>query len=82
MANESEITAFKLCGMQGSFLFTIRKGLTVWESAVYSDRCDKVIISRICESTKGGMPFMMGLNQMKRYISPDTIVNLIKHTEV
>lgn len=69
--------AFELCGGDIHFNgFTIGKSKIVWESAVYCN-CDKVRISRIVEQGEGGKPFLLGLRYKQRYISPDTIVNII-----
>lgn len=68
------IKAFELCGYEKTPLFRLKGGYTWWETITYrnSDRC---VISRIVET--GGKPFFMGLRYRHRYISPDTLVEVL-----
>lgn len=76
-------TAFDLCGNSDWEMehgFKIKGGTSIYESAVYSDRADKVKISKITDSSKG-KNFLLGLGFITRYISPDTKIELVKHKE-
>lgn len=70
------MTAFKLCGEYNDENFKLKGGRVIWESITYKPNCDKCYISRVVE--KGGEDWFLGLNMIGRYISPDTIVEIIK----
>lgn len=76
------MTAMELCGNQDDvILFTIGKSKVVWEAISYRDSCDKCYISRITQANEGGKSFLLGLCYRSRYISPDTIVNLVTNND-
>ena len=52
--------------------FKIGKSKIMWESAVYSQRADKVVLSRIVDS--GGQRFYLGLGAIHRYVKCETPV--------
>lgn len=70
------MTAFELCGEYNDENFKLKGGSVIWESITYKPNCDKCYISRVVES--GGRGWFLGLNIIDRYISPDTIVDVIK----
>lgn len=52
----------------------------MWESAVYSQRADKVVISRVVDS--GGKPFYLGLGCIHRYVKCETpITEFVKREQ-
>lgn len=69
------MTAFELCGIYDDQLFRLKGGRVIWEAISYIEKCDKCFISRVVE--KGGKPWVLGLRQMNKYISPDTIVEIV-----
>ena len=73
------MTAFELCSKYKDERFRLKGGYVVWESISYLGDIDKCYISRLIyphEKIKG-KPWFMGVRQMNRYISPDTIVIVI-----
>lgn len=71
------MTAFELCGIYNDQTFKLKGGRVVWESISYRPNCDKCYISRVVNS--GGKSWFMGLNMKDRYISPDTIVEIVEN---
>lgn len=69
------MTAFELCGDYNDESFRLKGGSVIWDCIYYKDSCDKCYITRVVES--GGKDFLMGLGYQHRYISPDTIVEII-----
>lgn len=72
------MTAFDLCALTESVLFKVGNSKIVWEAAHYSDRSDKVVISRIVDAEEGGKAFLLGAAYKQRYLNPDTEVTLVK----
>lgn len=70
------MSAFELSQLDKTPLFKIKGGRVHWESITYRN-ADRCIISRIVDPSKGGKPFMLGLNYISRSIDPDTEVEIV-----
>lgn len=71
------MTAFELCGIYNDETFKLKGGSVVWENITYKGNIDKCYISRVVTKDKGGRTWFMGYNMLDRYISPDTIIEII-----
>lgn len=69
------MTAFELCAVYNDQFFRLKRGSVVWENITYKSNIDKCYISRVVE--EGGKKWFMGLGFQSRYISPDTIVEIV-----
>lgn len=69
------LKAFELCGDYNDQSFKLKKSNVVWECITYRDSCDKCLITRVVE--EGGENWFFGLRVKKRYIDPETLVEII-----
>ncbi len=71
------MTLHDMCCDTGDQHFKIGKSNVVWECAIYCGRT--VRVSRMLKpNEKGGIPFIMGLRQQVRYVSPKVEVIVVK----
>lgn len=72
------MTAFELCSVYDDQKFMLKGGCVIWESITYLGHLDKCYISRVVtDGSIKGKPWFLGLRQLNRYISPDTIIKII-----
>jgi len=77
---ENQMTAMELCGIQGDcLLFKVGNSNIEWESISYRYNCDKLRIQRLCEAKEGGSCAFLGMNLKEQYITPETIVTVIRN---
>lgn len=60
--------------------FKLKGGRVIWEAIGIGRRGVAIVISRVCDT--GGRPFMMGLRYKRKYISPDTELEVLNPEDI